>query len=398
LKLIEIPIYHIREFKRRLRIIMRFRGKIPISIHPAFWIIAAVIGWLYSQSFGGTVVWVAIIFISVLIHEMGHALMALVFKQKPQISLVAMGGATTFEGKNLKFWQQFLITLNGPIFGFLLFFLAWGLIASDIFQQPNILAFLTYVKIINLFWTCVNLLPILPLDGGQLVRIAFEAWLGVKGFKISLFIGMLTALGFSLTFFIMQYFLIGALFFLFAFQSFDMFRRSKNLSASDRDLNNANLFQQGERSFEMGRLEEAKNIFSEVRQKTKKGMLFVGATYYLALLLAKEDKRKEAYDLLLPIKDQVPEEGIFLLHDLAFEAKNYPLVAKLASDCYQKRPTQEIALRNAKAFASMSEAKPAGGWLKTAMQEGHLNLAEILKEEEFAKVKDLDEFKSFFEK
>ena len=377
---------------------MRFRGKIPISIHPAFWIIAAVIGWLYSNSFGGTLVWITIIFISVLIHEMGHAVMAFVFKQKPQISLVAMGGATSYEGKNLKFWQQFLITLNGPIFGFLLFFLAWGILSLDIIHQPNIIAFLSLIKIVNLFWTCVNLLPILPLDGGQLVRIAFEAWLGVKGFKISLFIGMLTALGFSLTFFILQYFLIGALFFLFAFQSFDMFRRSKNLTPSDRDLNNANLFQNGERAFETGRIEEAKNIFSQVRERTKKGMLFVGATYYLALLLAKEAKRKEAYDLLLPIKDQIPEEGIFLLHDLAYEAKNYPLVAKLGPDCYQKRPSQEIALRNAKAYAYINEAKPAGGWLKTAMKEGHLNIDEILKEEEFQKIKDLEEFKGFFEK
>ena len=376
---------------------MRFNGKIPVSIHPAFWIVAAVIGWLYSNSFAVTILLVAIIFISVLVHEMGHALVALIFKQKPSINLVAMGGATSFSGKNLKFWQQFLITLNGPVFGFLLFFAAWGILALDIFHSPNIIKFLKLLKVINLFWTSVNLLPILPLDGGQLVRIIFEAWLGVKGFKISLFIGMLTALGFSLTFFIFQNFLIGALFFLFAFQSFDMFRKSKNITSSDRNLDNANLFQQGERFFKNGKFEEAKNIFSTVREKTKSGLLFVGATYYLALLLVKEEKRKEAYELLLLIEDQVPEEGVFLLHDLAFEAKNYPLVAKIGASCYQKKPTKEIALKNARAFAFINEAKPAGGWLKTAVQEYNLNLDEILKEDEFQKIKDNEEFKSFFE-
>ena len=67
-----------------------------------------------------------------------------------------------------------------------------------------------------------------------------------------------------------------------------------------------------------------------------------------------------------------------VLHELAAEQKNYPLVVELATVCYQIAPNQKVALRNARAFAYLKQAKPAGGWLQTAWQYGGLNLNSIL--------------------
>ena len=60
----------------------------------------------------GTLIWVGIIFFSVVIHEFGHALTAVFFKQTARIQLIAFGGVTMFEGPKLKFWQQFIITFR----------------------------------------------------------------------------------------------------------------------------------------------------------------------------------------------------------------------------------------------------------------------------------------------
>ncbi|MBI3236126.1 MAG: M50 family metallopeptidase, partial [Chlamydiales bacterium] len=95
-------------------------GKIPILIHPTFWLFAAIIGFMNSQSFIGTLIWVGIIFISVLFHEFGHALMACLFGKKPRIELVALGGLTYHSGEGLSLGKQFLIVLNGPLFGLIL--------------------------------------------------------------------------------------------------------------------------------------------------------------------------------------------------------------------------------------------------------------------------------------
>src|SRR5271169_1684851 len=112
---------------------LNFQGRIPVTIYPTFWIFAALIGYLNSMSLIGTLVWVGIIFVSVLFHEYGHALTAMLFKEKPRIELVAMGGLTYHNGQKLPFWKQFFIVLNGPLFGFIL-----ALIATALLQVPSL--------------------------------------------------------------------------------------------------------------------------------------------------------------------------------------------------------------------------------------------------------------------
>lgn len=370
-------------------------GRIPLTIHPFFWVFAALIGWLSSGTMIGVLMWIGIIFFSVLFHEYGHALAALIFKQKARIQLVAMGGLTLFDGPKLKFWQQFLITLNGPIFGFLLF-----LGASFLLQfhwSASITYLLKMTQFANLFWTVVNLLPVLPLDGGQLLRIVLEACFGIKGFKASLLIGAILSALLALYFFLLQAFLVGSFFFLFAFQSFDSWRKSRFASGGDRDESNRELMIQAEAALEENRPSDAKRILEEVRSKASGGLLADAAAQYLAFMDYKEGKRKEAYDLLLAIKERLSDDALCILHELAAEQKNFPLVIELSTSCYQIAPTQKSALSNARAFAAVNQPQPAGGWLQTAWQFGNLDLNGVLQEECFQKIKDDPQFRAFMD-
>ncbi len=368
-------------------------GPIPVAIHPFFWVFAALIGWLNSGTFMGTLIWLGIIVVSVIIHEFGHALTAVVFKQKARIQLIALGGVTSFEGPKLKFWQQFIITFNGPLFGFFLFLIATFLLHYS--WSPLVLKILKATQIANLFWTVVNLLPVLPLDGGQLLRIVLEGIWGVPGFRASLLAGSIIAALLSFYFFMVQAFLIGAFFFLFAFQSFESWRKSRFATRDDRDESNKELMVQAENALQEGNKEEAKRLFAEVREKAAGSLLAHAAAQYLAYLDAKEGKRQEAYEILLPIKEHLADEAFCLLHELAAEQKNYALVAELATKCYQMAPSQKMALSNARAFAYQKQPQPAGGWLQTAWQYGGLNLDSILQEEEFQELKNDPAFKEF---
>jgi Zn-dependent protease len=370
-------------------------GRIPIAIHPFFWFLAGFIGWFYTRTFSGMLIWIGIIFFSVLIHEFGHALTAIAFRQKAQIQLVALGGLTSFEGPKLRFWQQFLITFNGPLFGFFLFLFASLLLQMDLSGFPVVFGILKATQMANLFWTIINLLPVLPLDGGQLLRISLEAAFGLKGFKAALLVGAAIAVLISFYFFIVQSFLIGAIFFLFAFQSFDSWRRSRFATMSDREDENRQLLMRGEIALKAGKKEEAKHLFEEVCHKGEKGILAGAACQYLAFLHEQEGKHKEAYDLLLPVKAHLAEDALCLLHKLAATQRDYSLVAELSSECYQASPTLEVALRNARAFAFLKQAKPAGGWLQTAWQHGGFDLDALIHEEEFASLKEDPEFRSF---
>lgn len=369
-------------------------GRIPVAIHPFFWVFSALIGWLYGQSLLGMLIWMGIILLSVLIHEYGHALTALFFGQKASIQLVAFGGLTTYEGgPPLRFWQQFVIVFNGPLFGFGLCLLATALLWAP-------LPLLGYkickaFQMANLLWSAVNLLPVLPLDGGQLLRIVLEGIFGLKGFKASLLLSALLSGVFSCASFVFSYFLAGAFFFLFAFQSFDAWRKSRFATKEDRSEENNLLMAQAELALKEGKKEEARRLLEELVAKSPHGVLFVTANQYLAFFDMQQGKPESAYERLLPLKELLAEESICLLHRLAFEHANDSVVRELSTRCYQIAPTQEVALRNARSFARLNEPTAAGGWIQTAWQHGVFDIEKLLADSAFAQVKQDASFIEF---
>jgi stage IV sporulation protein FB len=374
---------------------LRFKGKIPITIFSTFWIFAALIGYLNSQTLSGTFIWIGIILISVLFHECGHALTALMWGKKPRIELVALGGLTYHESEDLPLWKQFFIVLDGPIFGFILFLLATLLLSLSLFTSPVILAIIEAIQAVNLFWTLLNLLPVFPLDGGQLLRIVFEGMFGLKGLKYAF--ATSTAIGtlLSLGFFLFQWILVGALFFLLAYQSFEAYRRSGLIAQTDRNVDLKHTLAEAEKELQAGHKDLAMGLFEKIRTQAKEGMVFVLSTQYLAFLKYDQGNAKECYQMLLPLKKELSPDALCILHRAAFEEKDYSIVAKLSAEAFESDPSAETALRNACAFASLSKPEPAVGWLQTAHQEGLENVKEVVGESTFDSIRKSPLLKQF---
>jgi stage IV sporulation protein FB len=374
---------------------IRIPGRIPITIHGPFWILAALIGFLSSYSLFGTLIWIGIILISVLFHEFGHALTALIFKQNPRIELIAFGGVTYHDADKLPFWKQLLITFNGPLFGFLLF-----IIASALMHIPSLAAgpmgpALALLRLVNLFWTFVNLLPVMPLDGGQLLRIILERIFGIKGLKYAVIVGTVIAFVIALAGFLYQQFFLGAFFFLLAFQSFDTLRRTRNYTESDRNEDLRHLLAQAETLLQEGKKDEAAAVCEDIRKRASRGILFALATQYLAFLRYEKGLSRECYQLLLSIKKDLANDGVCLLHKAAFDQRDFSLVVELGATSFQTLPTPETALRNSLAHAELKQSEPAIGWLRTAIQEGLINLDEIVKMPSFDLIRKESDFDDF---
>lgn len=376
--------------------IIQINGRIPLTIHPTFWVFAAIIGYLNSQSFIGTLIWIGIIFVSVLFHEFGHALTALSFKQNPRIELVALGGLTYHEGGgDLPFWKQFLIVFNGPLFGFILV-----IVASFLLHVPSLAdgmsgSILSLMRIVNLFWTVINLLPVMPLDGGQLMRIVLEKLFGAKGMRYALIASLCIAVLISVFFFLTQEFLVGSLFFLFAYQSYDLIRKTRHFSETDRLDGLRTLLIQVESCLQAGQKLQALQLCEKIRSEAKEGVIFETATQYLAFLKYEEGKLQEVYELLFSMREELVGEAMCLLQKAAFAQKDFPLVKKLAASCFQVWPTAETALRNAYAHAQLHEVTPAVGWVQTAQDEGLDNLKEVLSDPLFDPVRQESSFQEF---
>ncbi len=164
-------------FSRNSKTSLNFRlGKIPVSIQLDFLLLGLLLYVNANLSPGAALEVLFWIGISVLVHELGHAAIISYYGLQPSIRLIFLGGVTIWApdpDRELKPGQQIAIALAGPIAGFILGGLVWIVQTTvgwwpAIFVAPDIL--LVYLLLINLFWGAVNLLPIYPMDGGQVLN------------------------------------------------------------------------------------------------------------------------------------------------------------------------------------------------------------------------------------
>lgn len=181
---------------------MKFRlFGVDIEIQMFFWLTTALFAWpdLRAGRFDKAAVWVAVVFVSVLVHELGHALAAKRHKVEPEIALHGMGGTTSWRpGTPLSRIDHILISLAGPFAGIAL----GGLVIAFKYFAPSLVDRLPplaqHAMILSLWvnigWGLVNLIPVLPFDGGHVLEHALGPKRGRLTAVISGTIGFLVAI------------------------------------------------------------------------------------------------------------------------------------------------------------------------------------------------------------
>jgi len=202
---------------------------IPVRVHPLFWLIALLFG--SSGSLVLIPIWILVIFVSILVHELGHALAFRRYGQRSRILLHFAGGLTIpepvswgggYANVGLTANQQIFISLAGPGAGFLFAALLiaivlvtggsvstfWLLGFIPILNVgmplggPFLAAVVTMLLGVNIFWGVINLMPVHPLDGGSVTRnvavqvdpidgIRKSLWLSVVAGAIVALVGLL---------------------------------------------------------------------------------------------------------------------------------------------------------------------------------------------------------------
>lgn len=199
---------------------------VPVRVHPFFWLAALLMGIGPETTPRQTIIWMLALLISILIHELGHAVAIRYYGWKPRIVLWILGGLAIYDpaddlGYDPDFvlgeqaWRvrghtnQIIISLAGPVAGFLFAGLIVGVLlltrvqVTPLFGWPALIDwsldgvaskslyyFVRYLLYINVFWGVVNLLPIFPLDGGQISRELFIARQGQRGMIATALVGI----------------------------------------------------------------------------------------------------------------------------------------------------------------------------------------------------------------
>jgi stage IV sporulation protein FB len=202
----------------------------PVRVHPFFWIATVLLGLGGSEKADplDTLIWVVVVFVSILVHELGHAIVQRYFGGRPWITLYGFGGLASCSDCDRRPRSQILISLAGPFAG--LFFA--GFVVAILYAMQRITAVqldwipvdwklfaarwqnvaIFYLLYVNIVWSLVNQLPIYPLDGGQISRQLFTLWNQRTGVLQSLQLSVGTAVLVAAYGFLRQDFYIGLMF------------------------------------------------------------------------------------------------------------------------------------------------------------------------------------------
>lgn len=179
-------------FARAFRLPFRLLG-IPILLDWTFLIILPILAWLIGHNarnlaaqFGlppddrlnhgawpyviGFVAAIGL-FVSVIIHELGHAVMARAYGVRTSnITLWLLGGVAQFDQMPRQRGAEAVVAVVGPIVSFALAVLFWILDRSTPSTLPGTKFIFVYLCFLNVVLAIFNLLPAMPLDGGRILR------------------------------------------------------------------------------------------------------------------------------------------------------------------------------------------------------------------------------------
>lgn len=169
---------------------------IPIRVHASWFLVFLLVTWTLATGYlpdglpgfsparywamGGVAA--LLLFLSVLLHELGHSYVALRYRIPiERITLFIFGGVAHMRKEAPTPRAEFLIAVAGPLVSFVLGAACFGLTAlAELIQPPRdvdgLIMLGALLGMVNLQLGLFNLIPGFPLDGGRVLRAGLWAW------------------------------------------------------------------------------------------------------------------------------------------------------------------------------------------------------------------------------
>lgn len=272
---------------------------IPTKIDPSFWILSFFIASGRGFNLSLILEWLAVVFVSVLFHELGHALVGQRFGLTPQITLYSMGGLTSWTNvTEISPAKNLAISLAGPAAGFLLGGLCLVAGPAVLSAVPSELFTTAYRDLIwvNIGWGVFNLLPILPLDGGH-VLVTLEGWLTKRRDQlISHTISLLACFALVYLAFLLRSWWVAILAIWFGYSNVTFLL---NRIKASRDKNLESRFEDAQKAINEGNLDAALDISSEIKKNALTAQMRSEASRLLIFIFIRQARYKEAEEELI---------------------------------------------------------------------------------------------------
>jgi stage IV sporulation protein FB len=191
---------------------------IPVRVHPLFWLAGLLVG-PHNVEAPRVLIWMVAFFLGILCHELGHAMVMRGQGCFSWITLYGFGGLAScdrrrgFGGRNSESLREIAVSAAGPLAGFLLaaivvaavvaskheIIFRWGapyglkVGTPDVIGNSQVTFFINSLLFVTVVYGILNLVPVLPLDGGQIARELLMMIFGADGVRLSLILSMFVA-------------------------------------------------------------------------------------------------------------------------------------------------------------------------------------------------------------
>lgn len=224
---------------------------VQVSIHPTLWLTLAILGRAYMVSnmveLMSALLFIIAAFVVLLMHEMGHALVGRrLGGGAPSVYLAWLGGDCTNETARLTRMQGVVMTVAGPLaslaVGLVTYLIlclyvgdfglgsvlsvgfAFGVMPAEVLMAypPLAMFFFFYLIEVSFWWTILNMLPIFPLDGGQIMQGLMKSRVQMHAISLAV------AIVLSLTFAVLGLLLLSIFMILLAVLNHKLYQESRN--------------------------------------------------------------------------------------------------------------------------------------------------------------------------
>jgi Zn-dependent protease len=174
---------------------------IDLYLHPTLLLLLLLPG-VYSGGISGLLL-TASVFGCVILHELGHALMARRFGiETADITLYPIGGVARLRRMPRAPGAELLIALAGPAVNVAIALglqgLAFAGVMFGLITDPSLLELANVLTLVNLVLAGFNLIPAFPMDGGRVLRALLSTWLGrARATNVAATIGQVLAVCFG---------------------------------------------------------------------------------------------------------------------------------------------------------------------------------------------------------
>ncbi len=327
-----------------------------VRVQSGFIVFMALIVFLYRNEFG---LWLAgAIAVLTLVHELGHAVAARRTGAHAEISLGFLAGYASYQpSRELKRWESAWISFAGPLVHIttaVIVLIAMGVNPLDLDQVVDSPASQA------IFWAgpvigAMNLIPVLPLDGGNIVTYGLDAIVPGRARRIMLYASIGVTVG------------AAALLVLSGRQGFVLFigflliTQMQMLSADKPARPQSSVWDDAAASLAAGKPGKAKRTLlaalSHPQPTPPVSELRITAS--------------QADDLIQLLPDPLPHGdpgNEFVLANLLLSTRRYDEAAHYAAGSYERNPNTLSALIVARAAGALQDQATAIGWIRSAAQ------------------------------